>query len=124
MSGLIVFLTARLDEDEAAAKAVTFRSRFVQAGHGVTSPWGIGNPPMPIADVIDDETAAHIALHDPARVLRDVASGRKLVALHRGCGSGTGLCDDGGHADDDGCGTLAIYAERWSDHPDYAAVAC
>lgn len=87
MSGdLAAFLTARLDEDEAAAKAVTFRSRFVQDGHGVTSPGGNpGNPPMPIADVIDDETAAHIARHDPARVLRDVEAGRHILARYEDC---------------------------------------
>jgi len=113
------FVTARLDEDETTAKAVTFRSRFEADGHHVHSPGGVGNPPMPLADVIDAETAAHIARHDPARVLLQTAALRRLSELHAQCGYGTGLCDDGGHASDGRCNVKDDLAAIWSDHPDY-----
>jgi hypothetical protein len=57
MSDLVEFLTARLDEDEAAARA-----------------WlPIGNP--------DAAAREHIARHDPARVLREVEAKRAILAM-------------------------------------------
>ena len=59
MTGEVAFLRARLDEDEAAAKA-----------------WlPFGNP--------DSAQREHIARHDPARVLREVAAKRAILALHQ-----------------------------------------
>lgn len=52
---------------------------------------------------------------------RDVAAKRELLAMHGGCGSGTGLCDDGGHASDGSCGTLDVMLAVYSDRPDYDA---
>jgi len=126
--GLAKFLGARLDDDEAAANSVTFRSRFFAVGNSVQSPGGIGHPPMPIADVIDPETAEHIARHDPARVLREVDAKRKIVAMHEQAiahknGPLLDYCqcqaEDGvvyGHWP---CETLAAVAAIYSDHPDY-----
>lgn len=36
----------------------------------------------------------------------DVPVLRDLTAVHGRCGTGTGLCDDGGHAGDGGCYVL------------------
>ena len=58
MNDLVEFLRARFDEDEAAAKA-----------------WlPFGNP--------DAAARAHIARHDPARVLRQVDAQRRIVDEH------------------------------------------
>jgi hypothetical protein len=123
------FVKARLDEDEAAAKAVTFRSRFTAIGSSVQSPGGIGHPAMPIADVIDPETAAHIARHDPARVLREVAAMRAILELARHANdldiavekeyatAPRDLAADPWHGD---LITQAL-AATWSDHPEYPA---
>jgi hypothetical protein len=100
MDDLIAFLNARLDEDEAAAKA-----------------WlPFGNPTA--------EQCEHFARHDPARVLRDVGAKRRIVAWHESECTCT-WCDEEG---DDlpgpdvtgyGCPTLLMIAAIWSDHPDY-----
>jgi hypothetical protein len=42
-------------------------------------------------------SAAHIARHDPARVLRNVAAKRATLKRHDRCGSGLGWCAKGGH---------------------------
>jgi uncharacterized protein DUF6221 len=58
-------LLARLDEDEAAAKAVPGQAWY-----------------EPDDDRFSHyKDAAHIARHSPARVLRDVAARRQIIAL-------------------------------------------
>jgi hypothetical protein len=101
---LIAFLNARLDEDEAAAKA-----------------WlPFGNP--------DAAQREHVARRDPARVLRQVKGGRLILAEHgrqwdgghRGCGR----CDWDHYVLDDvpqACQTVRALGVAWSDHPDYRA---
>jgi hypothetical protein len=79
---LVEFLTARLDEDEATA-------RYCAAGFGAR--WHIVENGQ---DIIEDETgsevlhydglrnpsdAAHIARHDPARVLAEVDAKRRIL---------------------------------------------
>ena len=118
MSDLAEFVAARLDEDEAAAKAVTFRSRFEADGHHVHSPGGLGSPPMPLADVIDAETAAHIARHDPARVLREVAVMRAILE-HCARADGDSPRDRERGRWDSSNETMRILGTIWHDHPDY-----
>ena len=56
LAALAAFLTARIDEDEAAAKA-----------------WlPFGNPDAPARE--------HIARYDPGRVLREVEANRRILA--------------------------------------------
>ena len=83
IGALVASLNAGLDEDEAAAKV---------AGKKRRAPWRVigtsrvasasPNPDVVVADTdgLKGELAAHIALHDPARVLRDVKAGRDLLA--------------------------------------------
>jgi hypothetical protein len=98
---LIAFLNARLDEDEAAAKA-----------------WlPFGNP--------DAAAREHIARHDPARVLREVQAMRAILAAHphvtQPWGFGCEVCDN-----DDGnllctgwCPTVRALGTFYGDRPGY-----
>jgi len=117
---LIAFLNARLDEDEAAAKAVRQPRNWHQGDE--SDPWASWDRDMiymwppefhtPIESdkhwrglqADDDHLAAHIARHDPARVLREVAAKRAIL-------------DAVGYDDrEDVAGHLAAV---YSDHPDY-----
>lgn len=106
MTPLDEFLTARLDEDEAAAKAAASR---------------------PLGDQWIDGTrltavAAHIARHDPARVLREVEAKRKILnswvsaATADRYSAGPEPID---HFQDGLEHALRLLATAWSDHPDY-----
>jgi hypothetical protein len=112
---LAAFITARLDEDEVAAKLAASR---------------------PLGPAWDDGTrltavAAHINRHDPARVLRDIAFGRWILEEHspepglltrqlcRACWGRVrinGMPAGPGHYP---CQTLRRYAARWSTHSGY-----
>ena len=110
MDELIAFVTARLDEDEAAAQEAASR---------------------PLGPAWDDGTrhtavARHINRHDPARVLREVAAKRAILAEHApqtdGPATGCGRCDWDHYVICDnprGCATLRALATIWSDHADY-----
>ena len=125
---LIAFLNARLDEDEAAAKGAAgdvweYRDTWVWCG------------PFEVADIFGgadmEEIGGHIARHDPARVLREVAAKRAIVATVSAyeakidgewgcCHSATGIA--GGYCPEirpDDIRALRELAAVWSDHPDY-----
>lgn len=139
---LVAFLTARLDEEEQGA-------RTAEADH--PSPWRWIDPggkvkqalvdarlwtivPSANADVYPSvKAASHIARHDPARVLREVAAKRRIVARHRPTRGYDGDRTDGlvcqvCAAEDhsgglDGraypCDDLRDLASVWLGHPDY-----
>jgi hypothetical protein len=120
---LAEFAKARLDEVERAALAISEPAREwhcepigggleILDGRGWTILYG---------DVVMPEMARHIALHDPARVLREVEAGRKLLAEYEvwekpqqssspefDAGMRRGLQM-----------ALEIRAAVWSDHADY-----
>jgi hypothetical protein len=96
MDDLIAFAAARLDELEAAAKsaaAETAAGWFTGAsedsdersvcytGPSTLHPGSTWD--YHIADRVPQAAAAHIALHDPGRVLREVAADRKILTLLR-----------------------------------------
>lgn len=95
MDELIAFLEARLAEDEAAANA-----------------WlPLGNPTEAQRD--------HIARHDPARVLADVAAKRKIVDV---AAESVALKDLSYYEDHSGERELAAFvlrqlAQPYADHP-------
>ena len=77
---LVAFLTARLDEDQAVAREAA----------GLAECWVAEEPAIGVV-LVDGEPlieghitglTAHIARHDPARVLREVRAGRKLIAAY------------------------------------------
>lgn len=112
------FLTARYDEEAASARAAT------------PGPWAPSG--KSVLDSDDTEfveatrrDALHIARHDPARVLREIAAKRSVVDLHvcpcpADCGE-CGACSGDHHADPTPapCETLRHMAAVHADHPDY-----
>lgn len=138
MVTLTEFVAARLDEDEAAAfnaartDGTDWRPRSgIGIGHTVYAP--LREPGQRgVADVATEEAAAHIARHDPARVLREVEAKRAILAEHtpetpdygpfKGepqCGSCGAVSSDAYYGIDWPCGTLRHLAAVYSDHPDY-----
>jgi uncharacterized protein DUF6221 len=126
MNSLASFLAARLDEDEAAARA---------CGYDGTLDWSAapeGHHEGRVTDdggsvVVYDEgsptflQAQHIARHDPARVLREVAAGRAILARYGEPLAGLGLGEQLQLSQEKQglyfavCALAAVY----SGHPDY-----
>lgn len=78
---LAAFLNARLDEDEAAAKAAS-GADWMQVLAWVTDSTRPSSEGARVAEADSVRTAIHIARHDPARVLREVEADRKLLDLY------------------------------------------
>jgi hypothetical protein len=79
VTDLIAFITARLDEDERVARDATPGpwTDFSSRSYGVEQ---AAEGRRVVAERVHDyDDAAHIARHDPARVLRDVAAKRRLL---------------------------------------------
>lgn len=82
MSDLAAFLAARLDEDEAAAKAAIRETapQWAADGH-----WALYEHPeegmqqVCLNENFEDDPITHIARHDPARVLREVEAKRRML---------------------------------------------
>lgn len=118
MSGLVEFLRARLDEDEALAR---------EAPPG---PWYIGNavdPTQPctvhtfpgvrlVADGLNWLVAEHIARQNPARVLAEVAVKRELIRVWEAVRDVTGT---GSLAEGTAARAIQLHAAVYADHPDY-----
>jgi hypothetical protein len=91
MSGLVEWLSARLDEDERGALCATFCDPEDSASGDFTE-WHVDapNPRWPVAVNVANGTAIvaagyngayeHIARWDPARVLAEVAAKRAILA--------------------------------------------
>lgn len=96
---LIAFLNARLDEDESGAKALASKPWKAEPvvygrpedGWGEPNTWEIETVDGQTivhhqthegGGIYEEEVAAHIARHDPARVLREVAAKRAILAVH------------------------------------------
>lgn len=94
MDDLIAFITARLAEDEAAAKLAR-PDYFTFEVLGIFSALG---------------DMRHVIRHDPARVLRELAAKRAILSEH---------IVGGWHPVP--CLTLRALASVYSDHPDYRA---
>jgi hypothetical protein len=139
-TSLADFLLSCLAADEAAARAATagpwevvpsYSRAYVQRAEVPATSTTRREPAEPLSwhddgDLFAIPDAAHIARHDPARVLAEVEVKRKQAAKHGDCGKGYGICDDAGRAwtNDDGsysCSGLFDLAEVYSWHPDYAA---
>lgn len=136
IDALISFLSARLDEDQAAAKAAQLR---------FPGPWEQGEnagSPLPSAVTLYDSreesvgvirgsyAATHIGRHDPARALREVEAKRKRLALMIEAQAALDklIADDAAPRSDQAMAVgrarsatvaVKIDAEIWSGHPGY-----
>jgi hypothetical protein len=81
MDDLVQWLGEQLDEDERIARAVTTEGVWrVGSSHGGATVEGEGWS-VAGADALD---GAHIAEHDPARVLREIDAKRDLLRFVKG----------------------------------------
>ena len=142
MSDLIEFLRARLDEDEANARAA---GSAPWEAFERDADWHIGEIDGSHVALVGRVSwprttaeAEHIARHDPARVLREVEAKRRILAMHgptvdpdgelsypaaaklcRTCGPGDtweAEREPFGHLP---CDHQRLLALPYSDHPDY-----
>ncbi|MFH8717261.1 DUF6221 family protein [Streptomyces zaomyceticus] len=122
---LVEFLTARLNEDEQAALAATWDADASRRWnpHLIEKPrWGWGVVDDMDAGVTVVEPAAadaaavaqHMARHDPARVLRDVAAKRRLVEYIE-----EELTNQGNSNNDKLMHVLRLSALSYASHRDY-----
>lgn len=138
MNELIEFLTARLAEDEAIARAVDDNSppwtgewivRDARA-LGTRNGWCLAYPHD--GREFAPGLIEHIARHDPARALREVEAKRAVIELHGRAEShphGCVVCS----LANESCGCVGTWAEGWPcetikrmagvwhDHPDWRA---
>lgn len=111
------FLNARYAEEEAAAREATpgpWKTEDAdEYGAEVYTATGTAVAVSREGGGVGLEDAAHIALWDPARVLREIAAKRAILELHAEAGMG-----DCAHSSDP-CPTLRHLAAVYADHPDY-----
>ena len=137
-TNLTTFLAARLDEDEAAARYIEDRSEpwrgrwEADENHRLRTynGWTLAVPGTPDGEFAPG-VLAHITRHDPARVLREVEAGRRVIAAHPIRPIPNGTCEACSAPDgfsyladleefiDWPCPTLRALAAIWRDHPDY-----
>lgn len=143
MDDLTTFINARLDEDEQTAR----RGAEVCGCHPAAPVWAFGDETTDGRILVVDDphpsikrklgrrwngsyeglfAAEHIARHDPARVLRQVAAGRGLLRelasaefTLRPAGRGTPPHDIMTGAVNSLRNAVRHLASTWSDHPDY-----
>ena len=145
---LVAFLRARVDEDEQVAREATrgpWRVANVEYGAAIVNgpdvmqdggrDWATGErlqvlrplsvipPDVDYGSVVELADAAHIARHDPARVLREVEAKRRTVEIHydyRGvCPTCFSLRNQPAQREPYPCDTLMLLALPYADHPDY-----
>lgn len=131
---IIEFLHARLDGDEAYAR--TAFADHNDAGPEWSEPWSGGVMAGPeVVDTFDSGISRHMVRHDPARVLREIAAKRTILAEHTPtdwptrapaicpvCGQWNwevAMGDDAGTPLHHPCPTLRLLASVYADHPDY-----
>ncbi len=127
MDDLTAFITARLDEDEAIAKAAWPGPWDLETEIGGFGPVSCVLMPIPQhkgartgltsftpLGTQDADTAAHIARYDPARVLREVTAKRAIAET----GASLASSHDK-YIRIVGESILTELAAVWSDHPDY-----
>jgi hypothetical protein len=146
VTDIVEFLTARLNEDKTAIKAMgaegAGRWWVGQRFDGSLDPEGstvfvdvrrsdgLGYIHLGAPGMLTGPTAMHIARHDPARVLAEVAAKRAILTLHSPenleyvntdgddrTGTICATCDS--LVGNWPCDTLKLLAAVYADHPDY-----
>ena len=122
------FVTARLDEEEAAAELAareggTWKQDDPERRPGAIS--SLGGPVVYDEGAPDEYQAIHIARHDPARALREIAAKRAMVEKYK---LGRRLWNSDAEEwfspaaamfGSDMEWLIKTLAAVWSDHPDY-----
>jgi len=131
---LAAFFNARLDEAEATAHAA--------GGKAWTQRHGVGSTPALSQGVVNgrgragssdhfvipppvdgrgsfEVDATHVARHDPAAVLADVDSKRRILAEHQAGPGGCITCTDRDYPEDYPCATAKLLVLPFASHPDY-----
>jgi len=112
------FITARLGEDEQQALSASPGPWHLNAEHDEVI--AIDGIEVCTAHALSNNqlrnTARHIARHDPARVLREVAAKRKIVEA---ASITLDIYSGGSTFIDFVIETLRRLAVAWEDHPDY-----
>ncbi|MCX4801770.1 DUF6221 family protein [Streptomyces sp. NBC_01214] len=128
MDDLVQFLRDRLDEDEQAAQQA-IACEFLTSGQWLArGPYGdddrFGNMQSEQNEQIIEDgllwgTVAHIARHDPARVLAEVDAKRRLLAIHRRFVDEPGQACLGcaGGIEWEACPVVRLLALPYADHP-------
>ena len=142
---LATFLRARLDEDDQVAKrSIEYSGMHLNGGSAThLGIWNVEDRSTGTFVVVQDQwnrTAEvvptyggmhtdHIARHDPARVLAEIAAKRQILDEHFNVNEGScGTCVEGkwGYPTHGGslpqdypCPTLRLLALPYADHPDY-----
>ena len=137
MTTLTDFLLARIAEDEAAAREAQEWTYQQEAEWWAEGEWwlegvcmstiGSGHTGSHIVGYsYSDQTAEHIARHDPARVLAECEAKRRIAEEHVNEGALDGLsycgtCEDRRKHDAANwpCVTIRALAAVYADHPDY-----
>lgn len=135
VSDLVEFLRARLAEDEQTARRALGGEWTCLVAPRFAAPGERGEIEVggQVLAVPTPETGLHIARHDPARTLREVAAKRAIIDEHEithdtvtaegnfSSEPGCGTCHEmdgetyaGGY-----CRTLRLLALPYADHPDY-----
>ena len=148
---LVEWLTAILDEDERVALAAMSPADWHRSGKSEPGVWTVdcSHWRMPAAErppshdlccrvggditIYDEgghtsEQARHIALHDPAAVLADIAAKRAIIALHKEtdnndcilCGWDDGYAEEPVIHDAHPCPTLRALASAYAHREGYS----
>ena len=122
------FITARLDEDEAAALGVLTNTGGRPLEQGRYEQWEKVNDTVlgdhaghVIAYGVARYALPHIARHDPARTLREVAAKREILDMHAEYARNNPHdCTRRGYYERETyCWVIEQLAAPYSDHPDY-----
>ncbi|MFF4552744.1 DUF6221 family protein [Streptomyces sp. NPDC001422] len=119
MDDLAEWYGAQLDEDERTARACSGDGKWTADDIAI------------YGQDLGVEVRAHMAVHDPARVLREIEAKRELLDEHQDVNDGyCGTCVDGqwGYPTHGGssaqrfpCRTLRLLATVYRDRPGYRA---
>lgn len=133
MTDIVGFLRARLDEDEAVARATIHDGKSGEWEFDYSVEETSGGALVPfyeiefdsVAPALDSQhwfagpdTMRHIARYDPARVLREVEAKRRIVDAHADHPMQPGFCRSCGMTNGP-CETKRLLAAIDDDHPEY-----
>jgi hypothetical protein len=128
MDDLVQWLREQFDEDERIARAAQRQrggGEWVARADasGIVAVEGLpvraGEPIPVVLHPDEDETAEHIAEHDPARVLREIDAKRQIIEQHERYAAERRRMMGGWDPQSDDSPILAALATVYADRPGY-----